>query len=320
MPRATAHIDDMVALIGTLIQRGTPTRRTTARSSSASRRGRRTADWRASTPDSNAPANGWRPTSTTRTTCGDFALWKAAKPGEPSWSTRLGEGRPGWHIECSAMSMRYLGPSFDIHTGGVDLVFPHHEDEMAQSEAATASPSCTPGCTARTSRWAARRWPSGPATSRDRGPLCPGRRAPGPALRAPGDPLSFTARLQRAIPGRRHRGRGAPGDRPVPPGRLRRRAAERPRAAGRPAGRPGRLPGRLGDDLNVSAALAATFDLVRELNGRVAARSLSTSEARAAAGPCAGWMASWGSWKAVPRPSPPSSSSCSRRGPPPRRP
>jgi cysteinyl-tRNA synthetase len=70
----------------------------------------------------------------------DFALWKAPKPGEPSWPTQIGEGRPGWHIECSAMSMRYLGPSFDIHTGGVDLIFPHHEDEIAQSEAATGQP------------------------------------------------------------------------------------------------------------------------------------------------------------------------------------
>ena len=67
----------------------------------------------------------------------DFALWKGPKPGEPSWETEIGPGRPGWHIECSAMSMRFLGPSFDIHTGGVDLVFPHHTDEIAQSEAAT---------------------------------------------------------------------------------------------------------------------------------------------------------------------------------------
>jgi cysteinyl-tRNA synthetase len=70
----------------------------------------------------------------------DFALWKAAKPGEPSWKTAIGTGRPGWHIECSAMSMAHLGPSFDIHTGGVDLIFPHHEDEIAQSEAATGQP------------------------------------------------------------------------------------------------------------------------------------------------------------------------------------
>jgi cysteinyl-tRNA synthetase len=65
----------------------------------------------------------------------DFALWKAAKPGEPSWSSPWGEGRPGWHIECSAMSALYLGSPFDIHAGGDDLIFPHHENEIAQSEA-----------------------------------------------------------------------------------------------------------------------------------------------------------------------------------------
>lgn len=67
----------------------------------------------------------------------DFALWKAAKPGEPSWDSPWGRGRPGWHIECSAMSMKYLGPAFDLHCGGQDLVFPHHENEIAQSEAAS---------------------------------------------------------------------------------------------------------------------------------------------------------------------------------------
>lgn len=67
----------------------------------------------------------------------DFALWKGAKPGEPSWPSVWGPGRPGWHIECSAMSMRYLGETFDLHGGGLDLVFPHHENEIAQSECAT---------------------------------------------------------------------------------------------------------------------------------------------------------------------------------------
>ena len=67
----------------------------------------------------------------------DFALWKAAKPGETSWDTTLGAGRPGWHIECSAMAMKYLGDSFDLHAGGEDLMFPHHENEIAQSESAT---------------------------------------------------------------------------------------------------------------------------------------------------------------------------------------
>ncbi|MCX6573511.1 MAG: cysteine--tRNA ligase [Candidatus Aminicenantes bacterium] len=66
----------------------------------------------------------------------DFALWKAPKEGEPSWDTEIGPGRPGWHIECSAMSARYFGPAFDIHCGGVDNIFPHHENEIAQSEAA----------------------------------------------------------------------------------------------------------------------------------------------------------------------------------------
>jgi cysteinyl-tRNA synthetase len=70
----------------------------------------------------------------------DFALWKAPKPGEHFWETAIGPGRPGWHIECSAMAMKYLGDTLDIHSGGVDLMFPHHENEIAQSEAATGKP------------------------------------------------------------------------------------------------------------------------------------------------------------------------------------
>ena len=70
----------------------------------------------------------------------DFALWKAPKPGEHSWETEIGKGRPGWHIECSAMAMKYLGETLDIHTGGIDLAFPHHENEIAQSEGATGKP------------------------------------------------------------------------------------------------------------------------------------------------------------------------------------
>jgi len=70
----------------------------------------------------------------------DFALWKASKPGEPAWPSPWGPGRPGWHIECSAMAMQYLGESFDLHGGGEDLIFPHHENEIAQSEGATGKP------------------------------------------------------------------------------------------------------------------------------------------------------------------------------------
>ncbi len=70
----------------------------------------------------------------------DFALWKSAKPGEPAWDSPWGKGRPGWHIECSAMNIRYLGESIDIHCGGLDLIFPHHENEIAQSECFTGKP------------------------------------------------------------------------------------------------------------------------------------------------------------------------------------
>ena len=70
----------------------------------------------------------------------DFALWKAAKPGEPAWDSTWGRGRPGWHIECSAMSMKYCGATLDLHGGGEDLIFPHHENEIAQSEGATGKP------------------------------------------------------------------------------------------------------------------------------------------------------------------------------------
>jgi cysteinyl-tRNA synthetase len=73
----------------------------------------------------------------------DFALWKSAKPGEPSWDSPWGQGRPGWHIECSVMSRELLGETFDIHGGGLDLVFPHHENEVAQSEARHSRPMCT---------------------------------------------------------------------------------------------------------------------------------------------------------------------------------
>ena len=70
----------------------------------------------------------------------DFALWKEAKAGEPFWESTMGQRPTRWHIECSAMSMKYLGTTFDIHGGGKDLIFPHHENEIAQSEAATGKP------------------------------------------------------------------------------------------------------------------------------------------------------------------------------------
>ncbi len=82
----------------------------------------------------------------------DFALWKGAKPGEPFWPSPWGDGRPGWHIECSAMAGKYLGDTIDIHCGGQDLIFPHHENEIAQSECAHGVlPLQIIGCTMDTS-------------------------------------------------------------------------------------------------------------------------------------------------------------------------
>ena len=137
-PRATGHISDMVALISTLIDKGVayvvegdvyyavesfPTYgKLSNRTLDDVRAGERVEV----DPRKRNPL--------------DFALWKAAKPGEPSWPSPWGEGRPGWHIECSAMSMKYLGATLDIHGGGQDLIFPHHENEIAQSEAATGAP------------------------------------------------------------------------------------------------------------------------------------------------------------------------------------
>jgi cysteinyl-tRNA synthetase len=137
-PRATGHIAEMVALVGSLVDRDAAYAVDGDVYFSVDRFGaygklsnRTLEDMRAGErvePD----ARKRHPM--------DFALWKAAKPGEPAWPSPWGPGRPGWHIECSAMSMKYLGETFDIHGGGQDLIFPHHENEIAQSEAATAKP------------------------------------------------------------------------------------------------------------------------------------------------------------------------------------
>src|SRR5712692_3491187 len=137
--RATDHIDDMVSVIQTLIQKGF------AYSSDGSVYFRvdQFKDYgKLSKIDLSRIRPGARVDSDTydKADVRDFVLWKAAKEGEPYWETPLGPGRPGWHIECSVMSMKYLGPTFDIHSGGADLIFPHHENEIAQSEAATGKP------------------------------------------------------------------------------------------------------------------------------------------------------------------------------------
>jgi len=134
--RATDHIEDMVALIEKLQQKGLTY---TSEGSIYFRISKFPEYGKLSKVDLSGIQAGARVDvdQYDKENPRDFALWKAPKDGEHFWETRLGPGRPGWHIECSAMSMKYLGDTLDIHTGGIDLAFPHHENEIAQSEAAT---------------------------------------------------------------------------------------------------------------------------------------------------------------------------------------
>ncbi len=138
-PKATEHIDEMVGLVESLRERG----HTYEADGSVY--------FDISTLDEYGKLSGVDVTSSgtvsriesdeyEKDNARDFVLWKGKKEGEPSWEVPIGDGRPGWHLECSAMSMKYLGETFDIHTGAVDLVFPHHENEIAQSEGATGKP------------------------------------------------------------------------------------------------------------------------------------------------------------------------------------
>lgn len=138
-PRATEHIQDIIDLVKTLVEKGHayPTPNGAVYFSVRSWPGY----GKLSGQNIDDLENGARvdPTEEKQDPL-DFALWKGQKPGEPAWPSPWGMGRPGWHIECSAMSMAILGQSFDIHGGGQDLIFPHHENEIAQSEAATGKP------------------------------------------------------------------------------------------------------------------------------------------------------------------------------------
>ncbi|HZF11459.1 MAG TPA: cysteine--tRNA ligase [Thermoanaerobaculia bacterium] len=139
-PRATEHIPEMIALIAQLIERGH------AYEADGS------VFFRIATDPDYGRLSGFGHEQEARQgervasdeygkeDVRDFVLWKGAKPGEPAWDSPWGPGRPGWHVECSAMSMKYLGETFDLHCGGVDNIFPHHENEIAQSESATGKP------------------------------------------------------------------------------------------------------------------------------------------------------------------------------------
>ena len=145
-PRATGHIPEMIGLIERLIEHGAAY---VAGPADAEASGRDVFFRVAAFPE-YGKLSGRKPEELragARVEPGegkedpvDFALWKSAKPGEPSWPSPWGQGRPGWHIECSAMATKYLGSGFDVHAGGVDLAFPHHENEIAQYEAATGEP------------------------------------------------------------------------------------------------------------------------------------------------------------------------------------
>ena len=137
-PKATEHIQEMVDLIGELIDKdiaypsgGDVYYKVNSFKNYGKLSGRNLEDMQAGARVS---------VNENKTNPMDFVLWKASKPGEPSWESPWGAGRPGWHIECSAMSRKYLGSTFDIHGGGQDLIFPHHENELAQSEGANEKP------------------------------------------------------------------------------------------------------------------------------------------------------------------------------------
>ena len=280
LPRATEHIDQMVNLIETLLDKGHAYR--TDDGSIFFRIDSWPEYGRLARLDPEQLRVGERVEADEygKADVRDFALWKGQKPGEPAWDARIGRGRPGWHIECSAMSMAYLGPSFDIHTGGIDLIFPHHEDELAQSEAATGEPFV--------GTWL----------------HCDHLRLGGSKMaKSAGNISRVVDLLEQGVSPRAlryalisvHYRQGLE----YTPDSLSAAAAAIDRldalhlaleayTDARPdsAELPGvldearrRFEDALDDDLNVSAALAALFDLVRDLNRRIAERSLSTADA-----------------------------------------
>ena len=283
MPRATHHIDEIVALIETLLERGHAYRTDDGSIFF------RIASWPAYgrlarlDPDQLRVGERVEADEYAKDDIRDFAMWKGPKPGEPSWTTSIGEGRPGWHIECSAMSMKALGPSFDIHTGGMDLIFPHHEDEIAQSEAATGLPFV--------GTWlhCAHLQMSGTKMAKSTGNIARvgDLLAAGISARAlryaliavhyraslnySDESLAAAAaaieRLDAAVASLAAYREDGPDD-PTLAAAL--------DAAGSAFGK------ALDDDLNISAGLAVVFDLIRDLNRRIEARSLSTGDAEEA--------------------------------------
>ena len=295
-PAATAHVPEMIAIIATLLEKGYAYRSEDGSISFSIDK------WpsygKLAHLDREGMRAGVRISSDEyeKENVADFALWKAwdEKDGAVAWDSPWGRGRPGWHIECSAMSMKYLGPSFDIHTGGVDNIFPHHEDEIAQSEAANGQPF------AKYWMHCAHLMVEGQKMSKSRGNfhtlrdvlargysgrevryelLATHYRAPlnftfssldaaRTALRRVDD---FSARLTEAA------GNASAGALPG----WAKAAAERFEAA-------------MDEDLNVSAALAALFDCIREGNAVMDAKLMAAADAAAVRGLFGRWHGALG--------------------------
>jgi cysteinyl-tRNA synthetase len=283
LPRATAHIDQIVDLIVALLDRGHAYR--TDDGSIFFRIASWPAYGRLARLDPEGLRVGERVEADEygKDDVRDFALWKGPKPGEPSWDTSIGLGRPGWHIECSAMSMAHLGNTFDIHTGGVDLIFPHHEDEIAQSEAATGQPFVSTWLHCAHLQMGGAKMAKSTGNIARVGDLLTSGVSPR-ALRLALISVHYRAGLSHsdeslgaaaaalerldAVVAALTAYREDRADDPSLDDRLR---------AAREA-----FGAALDDDLSISAALGAVFDLVRELNRRMERRGLSTEDARRA--------------------------------------
>jgi cysteinyl-tRNA synthetase len=280
LPRATEHIDRIADLISTLLERGHAYR--TDEGSIFFRISSWPAYGRLARLDPAGLRVGERVEADEygKDDVRDFALWKGPKPGEPSWDTAIGPGRPGWHIECSAMSMAHLGPSFDIHTGGVDLIFPHHEDEIAQSEAATGQTFVGSWLHCAHLQMGGAKMAKSMGNIARVGELLAAGVAPR-ALRLALISVHYRAGLNHsdaslaasaAALDRLDAAVAALGayEEPLPDDPTLPDALDAAREA---------FGAALDDDLNVSAGLAAVFDLVRDLNRRVERRSISTADA-----------------------------------------
>jgi cysteinyl-tRNA synthetase len=284
MPRATDHIPQMVGLIEKLIEGGHAYR--TDDGSVFFRISSWPAYGRLARLDPAGMRVGERVEADEygKDDVRDFAVWKGAKPDEPSWDTAIGPGRPGWHIECSAMSMAYLGPSFDIHTGGVDLVFPHHQDEIAQSEAATGQTFVAYWLHCAFLQMGGQKMAkstgniAGVADELGHGVSARALRLAllsahyrmalslsDESLQAAGSAIDRLDALMAALAAY---GADCPDDETLPV------LLEAARSD---------FESSLDDDLNISPALAAVFELVRELNRRIDGRRISTADAGRAA-------------------------------------